>query len=193
MSVSSELSAEFGRVAKAVWIWSVVRGVIAVIFGIVALVSPLPTAVALAIVVGIFAIVDGIVDLIDAYRHRGAPGVGIRVVIAVVSLVFGILVLAWPQVSLAVLVALVAIWFIIIGVLQIVANLGVRKQSGGSWLLGVLAGALSVLFGILVLIWPKAGVITLIWLIGIWALIWGIALILLGLRLRKISTEFRQP
>lgn len=192
MTVNNEISQEFGRVARAVWIWSVVRGVIAVIFGIVALVSPLATAVALAIVIGIFAVVDGLVDLIDAFRYRGSPGVPIRIALGVTSLVFGILILVWPRGSLTVLAVLVAIWAILIGVLQVAANLGIRRESGGSWVVGVLAGALTALFGILVLIWPRVGVITLIWLVGIWALIWGVALIVLGLRLRKVSQELRR-
>ncbi|HET9649206.1 MAG TPA: HdeD family acid-resistance protein [Microlunatus sp.] len=187
------VSEEFAPVAKRAWIWSIVRGVLAIIFGILALVWPLQTAVALAILVGIFALVDGVVDIVDAIRFRGSPGVGVRVFLGIVSLLFGALVLFWPQISLGVLVILVAIWSILIGSLQIIANVSMRKESGRSWVWGVIAGAIGVIFGIVVLIAPKAGVITLVWLLGIWALIFGVLLLVLGFHLRKASKSVVAP
>jgi uncharacterized membrane protein HdeD (DUF308 family) len=187
------VSNDFAPVARRAWIWSIVRGVIAIIFGILALFWPLATAVALAVLVGIFAVVDGVIDIVDAVRFRGSPGVGLRIFLGIVSLVFGILVLVWPQISLGLLAVLVAIWAILIGALQIIANVGLRRESGRSWVWGVIAGALGVIFGILVLIWPKAGVVTLIWLLGIWALVFGVALIVLGFQLRKASQPLLKP
>jgi uncharacterized membrane protein HdeD (DUF308 family) len=187
------VSEEFAPVAKRAWIWSIVRGGLMIVFGILALVWPLGTAVALAIFVGIFALVDGVIDIIDAIRFRGSPGVGLRVFLGVVSLVFGALLLFWPQISLGVLVIFVAIWSILIGALQIIANVSLRTQSGRSWVWGVIAGAIGVVFGILVLIWPKAGVVTLIWLIGIWAIVFGIALVVLGIQLRKAARSVVAP
>ncbi len=182
------VSEEFSKTARHAWIWQIVRGALAIIFGILALFWPLQTAVALALLVGIFALVDGIVDIVDAIRFRGSPGVGLRVFLGIVSLLFGALVLFWPQISLAVLAVLVAIWAILIGALQIIANISLRKESGRSWVWGVIAGAIGVIFGIVVLITPKAGVITLIWLLGIWAIVFGIILIVLGLQLRKAAS-----
>jgi uncharacterized membrane protein HdeD (DUF308 family) len=187
------VSEEFAPVARRAWIWSIVRGIIAIIFGILALVWPLGTAVALAILVGIFAVVDGVIDIIDAIRFRGSAGVGFRIFLGICSLLFGILVLVWPHISLAVLAVLVAIWSILIGALQIIANVGLRRESGRSWVWGVIAGAIGVIFGILVLIWPKAGVVTLIWLLGIWALVFGVLLIVLGFQLRKASQSIVAP
>jgi len=88
----------------------------------------------------------------------------LRIGLGVVSILFGILVLVWPGISLAILVIMVGIWAIIIG------------------------GALSILFGILVLIWPGTGVVSIIWIIGIWAIVWGITLIVLGVQLRKAAS-----
>jgi len=181
------VSEEFAPVAKRAWIWSIVRGALMIVFGILAFVWPLGTAVALAVLVGIFALVDGVIDIIDAIRFRGSPGVGLRVFLGIVSLVFGALLLFWPHISLGVLVIFVAIWSILIGALQIIANVSLRTQSGRSWVWGVIAGAIGVIFGIVVLITPKAGIITLIWLLGIWAIIFGIILIVLGLQLRKAA------
>jgi uncharacterized membrane protein HdeD (DUF308 family) len=164
-----------------------------IVFGILAFVWPLGTAVALAVLVGIFALVDGVIDIIDAIRFRGSPGVGLRVFLGIVSLVFGALLLFWPHISLGVLVIFVAIWSILIGALQIIANVSLRTQSGRSWVWGVIAGAIGVIFGIVVLIWPKAGVVTLIWLIGIWAIVFGIMLIVLGIQLRKAAQSVVAP
>ena len=187
------VSEEFAPVARRAWIWSIVRGALMIVFGILAFVWPLGTAVALAVLVGIFALVDGVIDIIDAIRFRGSPGVGLRVFLGIVSLVFGALLLFWPHISLGVLVIFVAIWSILIGALQIIANVSLRTQSGRSWVWGVIAGAIGVIFGIVVLIWPKAGVVTLIWLIGIWAIVFGIMLIVLGIQLRKAAQSVVAP
>jgi uncharacterized membrane protein HdeD (DUF308 family) len=184
---TNPVSAEYAKIAKGAWVWAVVRGVLAIIFGIIALVAPLSTAVALAVVIGIFAIVDGIIDLVDAIRHRGTGGVGLRVFLGVVSLLFGIILLVWPGKTIAFMVILIAIWSIVIGILQIIANISIRKDSGRAWIWGVVSGALGVIFGILVLVWPGIGLVSLIWLIGIWAIVFGIALIVLGLQVRKAS------
>jgi uncharacterized membrane protein HdeD (DUF308 family) len=184
---SNQVSAQYAEIAKGAWIWAVVRGVLAILFGIIAMVSPITTAIVLAIVIGVFAIVDGIVDLIDAIRHRGTSGVGLRVFLGIVSLLFGIIILVWPDKTLAFMVILIAIWSIVIGVLQIIANIGIRKEAPGAWIWGVISGALGVIFGILVLIWPGIGLVTLIWLMGIWAIVFGIALIVLGLQVRKAA------
>lgn len=183
------ISDEFAPVAKRAWIWSVVRGALAIVFGIVALVWPTQTAVVIAVLVGIFALVDGVVDLIEAIRYRGTPGLGVRVVLGVTSLVLGLIILLWPKTSLAVLAILFAIWWILIGALQIVANLQIRRQAGSTWVWGTIAGALAVIFGIIVLFTPKVGVITVIWIVGIWAILFGLLLLFLGFQLRKASKD----
>jgi uncharacterized membrane protein HdeD (DUF308 family) len=184
---SNPISAQYAEIAKGAWIWAVVRGVFLILFGIVAMVLPIGTAVVLAVVIGIFAVVDGIIDLIDAIRHRGASGVGLRVFLGIVSLLFGIIILVWPGKTLGFMVILIAIWSILIGVLQIVANISIRKEAPGAWVWGVVSGALGVIFGILLLVWPGIGLVTLIWLIGIWAIVFGVALIVLGIQVRKAS------
>src|SRR6478609_6246041 len=140
------VSEQFSKTARHAWIWQIVRGAVMIVFGVLALIWPLHTAVVLVYLVGIFALVDGIIDIIDAIRFRGSPGVGLRVFLGIVSLLFGLLVLFWPQISLGVLVIFVAIWSILIGALQIIANVSLRAQSGRSWVWGVIAGAIGVVF-----------------------------------------------
>ena len=142
------------EIAGRSWIWSVVRGAAAVIFGMIAFVAPIATAFALALVIGLFAIIDGIVDIVDAIRHRGSAGMASRIVLGAVSIVFGLIVLLWPGLSLEVLVVIVGIWAIVAGILQIVVSVGHRGASGSGWVWGLVAGILTVLFGVLVMIRP---------------------------------------
>ena len=112
----------------------------------------------------------------------------LRIVLGVVSILFGMLVLVWPGISLAILVIMVGIWAIIIGILQIVSSVRHRAIPNSGWVWGIIGGALSILFGILVLIWPGTGLVTIIWIIGIWAIVWGVTLIVLGVQLRKAAS-----
>ncbi len=175
------------EIAGRSWIWSIVRGVAAVIFGLVAFVAPIATAFALALVIGLFAIIDGIVDIVDAIRHRGAAGMVSRIVLGAVSIVFGLVMLLWPGLSLEVLVIIVGIWAIVAGILQIVVSTGHRGVPGSGWVWGLVAGILTVGFGVLVMIRPGSGLITLIWILGVYAVLFGIVLIVLGVQLRKYA------
>lgn len=184
---NNPIAVQYAEIARGAWIWAVVRGALAIVFGIVALTSPITTAIVLAVVIGVFAVVDGVIDLIDAIRHHGAPGVGLRVFLGVISLLFGLIILIWPGKTLGFLVVLIAIWSILIGVLQIVANVSIRKDAPGAWIWGAVSGAIGLIFGIVVLFNLGIGLVALIWLIGIWAIVFGLALIVLGLQVRKAA------
>jgi uncharacterized membrane protein HdeD (DUF308 family) len=181
-------AAGFPSLARKIWIFAIIRGALAIIFGLIALFSPIATALALAIVIGVYAIVNGVFDIIEAIRHRGSSSMVLRIVLGVVSILFGLLVLVWPGISLAILVIMVGIWAIIIGILQIVSSVRHRAIPNSGWVWGIIGGALSILFGILVLIWPGTGLVTIIWIIGIWAIVWGVTLIVLGVQLRKAAS-----
>jgi uncharacterized membrane protein HdeD (DUF308 family) len=181
-------AAGFPSLARKIWIFAIIRGALAIIFGLIALFSPIATALALAIVIGVYAIVNGVFDIIEAIRHRGSSSMVLRIVLGVVSILFGLLVLVWPGISFAILVIMVGIWAIIIGILQIVSSVRHRAIPNSGWVWGIIGGALSILFGILVLIWPGTGLVTIIWIIGIWAIVWGVTLIVLGVQLRKAAS-----
>ena len=187
MSATSNTAADFPSLAKKTWIFAIIRGVLAIIFGLIALFAPIATAVVLAIFIGAWAIVDGVFDIIEAIRHRGSSSMALGIVWGAVSILFGILVLVWPGMSLGVLVIFVGIWAIIIGVLEIMASIRHRAAPNSGWVWGIIGGALAILFGILVLLRPGTGLITIIWIIGIWAIVWGITLIILGVQLRKAA------
>jgi uncharacterized membrane protein HdeD (DUF308 family) len=184
---SPNTAAGFPGLARKIWIFAIIRGILGIVFGLIALFAPIATALALAIVIGVYAIVDGVFDIIEAIRHRGSSSMALRIVLGVVSILFGILVLVWPGMSLAILAIFVGIWAIIIGILQIMASVGHRAVPNSGWVWGVIGGALAILFGVLVLIRPGTGLITIIWIIGIWAIVWGIIFIVLGVQLRKAA------
>ncbi|HEY5847648.1 MAG TPA: HdeD family acid-resistance protein [Microlunatus sp.] len=175
------------EVAGRTWIWSVVRGALAIIFGLIAFFAPIETALVLALVIGIFAIVDGVIDLVDAIRHRGSAGMAGRIVLGVASILFGLVILFWPGRSLEVLVILVGIWSVVVGILQIVVSVGHRGDRDSGWVWGLVAGILSVLFGVLVMISPGAGLVTIIWIVGIYAILFGVALIAFGVMMRRYA------
>jgi uncharacterized membrane protein HdeD (DUF308 family) len=177
----------FSSLAKKIWIFAIIRGVLGILFGLIALFAPIATAFVLAIVIGAYAIVDGVFDVIEAIRHRGSSSMWFRIVLGAVSILFGVLVLVLPGISLAILVIMVGIWAIIIGILQILSSVGHRAVPRSGWVWGIIGGALAILFGVLVLIRPDTGLITIIWIIGIWAIVWGIVFIVLGVQLRKAA------
>jgi uncharacterized membrane protein HdeD (DUF308 family) len=189
-SLSPNTAAGFPGLAKKIWIFAIIRGVLAIIFGLIAFFGPVATAIALAIVIAVFAIVAGVFDIIEAIRHRGSSSMMLRIVLGAVSILFGILVLVWPGISLAILVITVSVWAIITGILQIMSSIRHRTVPDSGWVWGLIGGAVTILFGVLVLIWPATGLVTIIWIIGIWAVVWGIILILLGVQLRKAAGTY---
>ena len=100
------------------------------------------------------------------------------------GIVAGVLAFVWPALTALALLCLIAGWAIVTGVLEIVAAVHLHRAHG-EWLL-ILNGVLSVLFGFLVVIWPSAGVLTLLWLIGAYAIVFGIVLLVLAFRLRNL-------
>lgn len=162
------------------------RGAVAVIFGIIALIWPGVTVLALAFVFGVYAIVDGVGALISAFRpgdmtHRVAYGLA-----GVLGLVAGVIVLAWPTITVLVLATLVGLWAVVTGIAEIIAAVRLRRQIHGEAFL-IIAGAVSAIAGILILIHPIAGALGIAILVGIFAIVYGIVLLSLGFRLRNTA------
>ncbi|SET45486.1 Uncharacterized membrane protein HdeD, DUF308 family [Nonomuraea wenchangensis] len=169
------------------WWALALRGVLALIFGILAVAWPGITLLVLAVVFGAYALVDGILAGVAATRAakgRRAP----LILLAVAGVVFGILCLLWPGVTVLVITLLIGIWAVVTGVAEIMTAIRMRREIQGEWL-HVLGGALSVLFGVLVLAWPAAGALTVALIIGIYAILAGIVLIVLAFRMRRLRAH----
>jgi uncharacterized membrane protein HdeD (DUF308 family) len=163
--------------------WAVtLRGIIAVIFGIIALRSPNAIAGAFVIVFAIYAFADGILDFVFAgqFGRAGQPW-GWHVFEGVVSIALGVIALAYPGLTLLALVLLIGIRAIVMGVVELVAAFS-WEGSESRWLLGI-TGVLSIMLGILLLGAPVTGGLALLWMIGVYAIIFGIMLFALGLRM----------
>jgi uncharacterized membrane protein HdeD (DUF308 family) len=167
------------------WWALALRGVFAVLFGLLTFLIPGITLLTLVLLFGAYAILDGIFDIISAVR---APGRHWPLVLeGVVGIIIGILTFIWPGITTMVLLYLIAFWAIFTGILEIVAGIRLREVIANEWLL-ILMGVLSVLFGFLILIFPGAGALAIIIWIGAYALLFGIMLIALAFLLRR----FRQ-
>lgn len=165
--------------------WSfLLRGIIALAFGVLALVWPTKTTIVLVILFGIFALVDGVFDVIQSIvlatkKERW----GWVLVKGLVGLLIGILVLARPDIALGVLVILIAVWAIASGFIEIAAALDMPPESGRG-IVGIV-GALSLVIGILLLIAPFTGALAIMIVIGIYAVIAGIVLIVISFFAKK--------
>jgi uncharacterized membrane protein HdeD (DUF308 family) len=172
--------------------WTVAfRGVIAIIFGLAALFWPDITLTALVFIFGAFVLVSGVLLVIAAFRdglnHTHA---WLLLLEGVIGIAIGIMVFIWPAITALVLLYLIAAWAIVTGVLEIIAAIQVRKEIENEWLLA-LAGIASVLFGILLIVWPIAGALAILWIIAAYAIVFGVLLLILAFRLRSWGTERR--
>lgn len=170
------------------WKWIALRGVAAVIFGLVAIAWPAIALAVLVLVWGAYAFVDGVFTLLAAARMResGRP-IWPLVLVGLLGVIAGLVAFFWPALTALGLLMLIAAWALVTGVLQIIAAIRLRKALANEWWLG-LSGALSVLFGVLMIANPGAGAVAVAWVIGAYAVFFGVMLVLLALRLRKTST-----
>jgi uncharacterized membrane protein HdeD (DUF308 family) len=168
------------------WWALALRGVAAVILGILALVWPRLTLLALVILFGAFMLVNGVLTLAGALAWRKwNPRWWAAALAGVAGIIVGVLTFVWPGMTGLVLLYLVAAWAIITGLLEIVAAIELRRVIEGEWLM-VLSGILSVVLGVLLVAFPGAGALGLAWLIGIYAFFFGLLLIALAFRLHGL-------
>jgi uncharacterized membrane protein HdeD (DUF308 family) len=158
------------------------RGLAAVIFGILALVWPGVTLAVLILLFGAYAIVDGVLALYSALRS-GGKHVWALLFEGIVGIVAGVIAFVWPGLTALALLFVIAAWAILTGALEVYTAVRIREAINNEWAL-IFGGVLSVIFGILLAAEPGVGVLALVWLIGIYAIIFGIALFALAWRLR---------
>ncbi len=176
-------SAMVHALAKNWWLL-LLRGIAAIIFGVLAFVWPGLTLLTLILFYGAFALVDGVLAIVAAITG-GAPGS--RWWLAIVGLVgiaAGLLTFLMPGVSAFVLLFFIAGWAIATGVLEIIGAIQLRKEIDNEWML-ILSGVLSVLFGVCMMLAPGAGALALVWVIGIYSVVLGVMFVALAFRLKK--------
>jgi len=156
------------------WVFFV-RGLAAIIFGALALVWPTQAWLALVLVFGAFAVLDGILTIIAGFDFKPYFDRWWAFLLqGVAGLAIGVITFIWPRPASQLLFYLVAAWAVITGIFEIMAATRIRLFIFREWSL-ISAGVFSILFGILMLLNPGAGLIGLVWLIGIYAIVFGMA------------------
>lgn len=169
--------------SKNWWVF-LLRGLIAVAFGIIALLQPGIALSALILLFAVYAIADGIGHLLLLFSVVRVSPWWVHLLSGLLSLAAGIIALAWPSLTAGALLILVASWAIVTGVFAIIAAIRFRSVLENEWLY-ILNGLLSVGLGVLFIAMPGAGILSLVWLLGLWALLVGILLIVFAFRLRS--------
>lgn len=170
------------------WWVVVLRGVIAVAFGLMAIAWPGITVLALVVIWGVYALVDGVTGLVLAFSARRLtdPQRWLYGLLGLAGVIAGIISVFWPSITALVLLVIIASWAVVAGVLQLIAAVRLRKEITGEWFLA-LSGAVSVVLGILLFTQPGTGALALVVAIATFAIVWGVSLVLLGLRLRRVG------
>jgi uncharacterized membrane protein HdeD (DUF308 family) len=176
------------------WWALAVRGVIAILFALLAFTMPGITLAVIVLLFGAYALVDGIFAIVSAIRAaHGHRRWGAFLLEGIVGIIAGLITMFVPAVTLAFLIYVVAGWAVVTGILELAAAIRLRRHIPGEWLL-VLTGIVSVLFGVMIFWAPVLGVLAIAWWLAGYALIFGILLLTLAFRLRSLHrTALPQP
>lgn len=166
--------------------WAVaLRGVAAILFGLVALFLPGSALFALILLFSALALVNGISEIVMAFRERETyERWWVLFLQGALSVIIGIVAFIWPGLTALTLLYLIAFWAISTGIFEIIAAVELRKAITGEWMLA-LTGVFSIIMGILFVLFPGTGALTVVWLIGTYSIVFGVLMLMLGFRLRN--------
>lgn len=171
------------------WWLFIVRGVLAIVFGVLALIWPGATNLILVLMFGAFALVDGIFTVAAGITfHKYFERWWAVLLEGLAGILLGFVTFLWPGITTLALVFLIAAWAIVTGIFEIVAAIQFRRVIPGEWVM-ILIGLLSIVLGILLIVFPAIGALSLVWLIGIYAISAGIMQIIFAFRLRGIKSD----
>ena len=174
-----------GEILSRYWWMTVLRGLFWILFGVVILARPGISLLSLTLALGIVIFADGILNVMNAFAGRKVhEDWWVLLLVGLTGIGIGALTFYSPQTTALALVFYVAIWAIATGLLQITAAIRLRRQLAGEvwW---ILAGIASVIFGVLLIVQPAAGALTLLWLFAVYAIAFGVLLVLLAFRVRS--------
>jgi len=175
------------------WWLIAARGVLAIVFGILTLFSPEPTKLALVLLFGVFAIVDGTIAIAAGIVSAGYFERWWAVMLeGVTGIVIGLLTFFWPNTTALILLYFIAAWAVITGIFEIVAAIKFRHVIPREWAM-ILNGLLSVILGALLFVFPAAGEVGLVWLIGIYAIAAGVTEMIFAFRLHGFMLKLENP
>lgn len=174
-----------GAVARDWWM-ILVRGLAAIAFGAVCFLWPATSLLALVLVWGVYALVDGVGAIVWGARARW----GLMVLVGAVSVVGGLIAFFWPGITALALLYLIAAWAFVRGFAEIGAAIRLRRRIENEWMLAV-GGVLSIVFGVLVAMFPRAGAVSVIWALGMFSIAFGVLAVGLSFRLRSLQRYLR--
>jgi uncharacterized membrane protein HdeD (DUF308 family) len=169
------------------WWVLAIRGVIAIAFGMLAFIQPKSALGVLVTLVALYLIADG-VSLLATYV-RGDPearraGWSVAVM-GILGILIGVAAFAWPNATALSILTIVAVWAIVMGAVQLVAAIRLRREINGELFLAI-GGVLAIAFGVYLVTNPSDGLMSLVWLVGFWAVLFGAVTVVLAYRLRSV-------
>jgi uncharacterized membrane protein HdeD (DUF308 family) len=184
-------------VSKYWWIFAL-RGIIAIAFGLAALLWPALTLGIMVLLFGLFALLEGLLTVVTSFGKGDEKGGWTLLLEGLVGLLVCVIVLLgtsigsmlWPKVAAVMLVYYIAGWAMLAGFFKIITAIRIRNEVKGEWMLG-LSGLVSLLVGVILIFRPGAGVLAVAWLIGVLAIIVGIFQLILGLKFHKIGSSVK--
>ena len=172
-------------IIKKWWVF-LLRGFVAILFGVLALIWPQITLLTLVVFFGAFVLLDGIFSVIAGVTTRKQNYYWWTLLFTgLLEIAIGLLTLFWPNVTGIVLLYLIASWAVIIGIMDIILAIQIRREIKNEWML-IIDGVFSVVIGLLLFIFPAASAVALVWLIGLFAIFLGIIFVILAFRLRNL-------
>jgi uncharacterized membrane protein HdeD (DUF308 family) len=171
------------------WWAMALRGVVAILFGLIALFWTRMTLEFLVIGFGAFALLSGILAVVVALGDRGAhERWGVLLAEGLAGIGIGAITFFWPAITALALLFVIVVWALVNGILEIAVAVWMHRAVGNEWLL-LLGGIASVLFGILLALLPAAGLLALTWLIGLFAIVFGVLLLVLAFQWHGLSRK----
>jgi uncharacterized membrane protein HdeD (DUF308 family) len=177
------------QASRQYWWVPLIWGIVGVLFGLMTLFWPGRTLFILIYLFGIFLIVDGIMAAVTAFQERELSSAWwVLLAAGIIGIILGIAILVWPRITALVLLYLVAMWAIITGIFEVAAGFGMQRPESRGWGI-VVAGILSIILGIVLFaVSPVVGLLSIAWVIGLYAIIYGIVLIARSFQLRSRPT-----
>ncbi|MCW5967002.1 MAG: HdeD family acid-resistance protein [Blastocatellales bacterium] len=167
--------------AKNWWVL-LIRGILAVLFGIMAFTLPGLKLVTLVLLYGFYSFADGLAAIWVGVQGRAWW----FVLLGILGMIVGIFTFVYPGITAVALLYLIAVWALFRGVFEIATAIQLRKEINNEWML-VIAGILSIIFGAALVANPAAGALAVVWIIGAYAFVFGLMMIVLAFRLRGLS------
>jgi uncharacterized membrane protein HdeD (DUF308 family) len=186
----SDSPSEARSILKTLWWLVLLRGILAILFGIAVLAWPKATVVVFLVLFAVFSILDGILDIMMGVQAKGERGRWLVFLQGALAIIAGIIAVVWPSVTAVVLLWLVALWAILSGAMEIAGSLELRRLGQPRWWWHTVAGVLAIVLGAILLFGnPTRGILAILWAVGVLAIASGIALIIAAVIARRAVSE----